>query len=125
MIGPYSAIVIATSQHRRQSLAALLRSMPEFGDIYEAENVGLLRPNTFLRPSIIVFDCWQGEKVSQNDVNTVHDLFPGVRCLALIKQVNPPQSSPDVDCTLTEGFTMDLFFEATRRLLKIAGAYIK
>jgi hypothetical protein len=122
MVGPHHAIVIAGSQHRRQSLAALLRSMPEFGKIYEAESIALLDPPEFFYPNLVVFDCWQGEEISQEMLDMVRGRFPEIRCLALTRQNNPSAENTDINAALVEGFTIDLFFDTVRQLLKINGS---
>jgi hypothetical protein len=121
MVGPHQAIVIANSQHRRQSLAALLRSMPEFGEICEAETVDLLQPPASFHPELAVFDCWQGEVISQKMLNLIRKNFQSIRCLALIRQNNHSTEDTDIDLTLVEGFTIDLFFDTIRHLLKSKG----
>jgi hypothetical protein len=122
MVGPHCAIVIAGSQHRRQSLAALLRSMPEFGEIYEAECITFLDPPELFCPDLIVFDCWQGEEISQEMLDTVRVRFPEIRCLALIRQNNLLVENTDINTALVEGFTIDSFFDTVRQLLKMNGA---
>jgi len=121
MVGPHQAIVIANSQHRRQSLAALLRSMPEFGEICEAENVDLLQPPDSFHPELAVFDCWQGEVISQKILNSIRKKFQKVRCLALVRRNSRSTEDTDIDLTLMEGFTIDLFFDTIRHLLKSEG----
>ena len=58
MVGPHKAIVISSLQHRRQSLAALLRSMPDIGEIHECENMECLEINLYFHPSQYHRQLW-------------------------------------------------------------------
>ena len=117
MVGPHKAIVISSLQHRRQSLAALLRSMPDIGEIHECENMECLEINLYFHPSIILFDCWLDDKLTTDLVKPMRRQFPAAKCLALVKQ-NSLVNYPLVDAALVEGFTVDQFFQTIRGLIK-------
>ncbi len=123
MVGPNQAVVIASSQHRRQSLAALLRSMPEFGEIYEAESVSRVQPSPSLTPVLIIFDCWQGEDFSQEIVDSLKQSFKKARFLALVRQNNEVFHEAGIDLVLVEGFAANDFYDAIRRLISQDKSY--
>ena len=117
MVGPNQAVVIASSQHRRQSLAALLRSMPEFGEIYEAENVLRVQPSPSFAPTLIVFDCWQGEDISREMLEPLKQMFKEAHFLALVRQNNEALQTLELDLVLVEGFAANDFYDAVRHLI--------
>ncbi|MCE1253196.1 MAG: hypothetical protein LWX83_06555 [Anaerolineae bacterium] len=117
MVRLNQAIIIASSQHRRQSLAALLRSMPEFNEIYEMESLEQICLDLPENPNLIVFDCWPGENISQETITLVKDSFQNARLLALIRQNNDLMPKLDVDLILTEGFTANFFYDSVRQLI--------
>jgi hypothetical protein len=118
MVGPHKAIVISSLQHRRQSLGALLRSMPDIGEIYECENIECREINLYFHPSIILFDCWLDEKIIIDQIEPMRHQFPGAKCLTLIKQNSHTIGHPLVDAALVEGFSVDQFFQTVRGLIK-------
>ena len=117
MLESHQAIVIASLQHRRQSLVALLRSMPEMGQISECETVNNLEKDPDLHPSFIVFDCWLDDKITLDQISPTRQLFPGAHCLALVKQNGSQVDFSFADTTLTEGFSIHQFFQSIRDLL--------
>jgi hypothetical protein len=118
MVGPHKAIIISSLQHRRQSLGALLRSMPDIGEIYECEDIQCHDIDLYFHPSIILFDCWLDEKIIIDRIEPMRRQFPEAKCLALIKQNNLMFCQPLVDASLVEGFSVDQFFQTVRNLIK-------
>ena len=118
MVGPHKAIVISNQKHRRQSLAALLRSMPDIGEIHECENIDCLDIDLYFHPSIILFDCWLDDKMVANLIEPMRRLFPGAKCLTLVKQNSHMINPPAGDAALIEGFSVDQFFQIVRSLIK-------
>jgi hypothetical protein len=117
MVGPHKAIIIANPQHRRQSLAALLRSMPEIGEIYECDNTHSLESQLYFYPSLILIDCWLDEKITPELIEPLRRLFPGAHILALVKQNEFAANNPGVDSSLVEGFKVEQFFQTVRSLV--------
>ena len=113
----HQAIVIASLQHRRQSLVAMLRSMPEMGQICECETVDNLEKNPEFHPSLIIFDCWLDDKITLDQICPTRQLFPGAHCLALVKQNGSQVDFSYADTTLSEGFSIHQFFQSIRDLL--------
>jgi hypothetical protein len=118
MVGPHTAIVISNPQHRRQSLAALLRSIPDIGEIYECDNTSCVGVDPYFHPSIILCDCWVDETISLEQIKPLRRQFANAKCLALVKQNSQTISIPDADAVLAEGFSVDQFFQTIRHLIK-------
>ena len=118
MVGPHKAIVISNPQHRRQSLAALLRSMPDIGEIYECDNTSCQGVDPYFHPSIILYDCWLDEKMTLEQIEPLRRHYQGAKCLALVKQNSQGGNPTNADAVLTEGFSVDQFFQTVRHLIK-------
>jgi DNA-binding NarL/FixJ family response regulator len=118
MVGPHKAIVISNPQHRRQSLAALLRSIPDIGEIYECDNTTCQGIDPYFYPSIILCDCWVDDTITLEQIEPLRRHFSNAKCLALVKQNSPTTSTTSADALLVEGFSVDQFFQTVRHLIK-------
>ena len=117
MFGPHKAIIIATPQHRRQSLAALLCSMPEIGEVYETDSPNHLESQYYFHPSLILIDGWLEERMTPEQIEPLQRIFPHAHILALVKQNEFAATTPLVDATLVEGFSVENFFQTVRGLI--------
>ena len=118
MVGPHKAIVISSPQHRRQSLAALLRSIPDIGEIFESDNAYCLGMDSYFQPSIILCDCWIDDKITLELIEPLRKQFADAKLLVLVKQNSQAVNPQNVDAVLSEGFSVDQFFQTVRHLVK-------
>jgi hypothetical protein len=117
MVGPHNAIVIANSQHRRQSMTTLLRSLPEIGEVFESDSAYHLKTDLYFHPSLILIDGWLVEKITPEQINPLRRKFPHARILALVKQNHYLTEISTADASLVEGFSVEQFFQTVSSLI--------
>jgi DNA-binding NarL/FixJ family response regulator len=117
---PASALIVAQSPQFRESLAVLMRAVPQIGRIRQAADAAsALSENGETPPDLILCDFGAARDATVETLRRIRAQWPHARCVVLVQDRAALQRAQDLgaDVVLTKGVLAARLLEAVEQLL--------
>jgi GNAT superfamily N-acetyltransferase len=117
---PASALILARSAQFRESLAVLIRAIPQIAHISQAEDLSsALRENPGTPPDLMLCDFESVQDEAAKALRSVKSFWPHVRCVVLVEDETAYLQAKTIgaDVVLTKGVLAAKLLQAIEELL--------